>query len=80
LGGADRKKVARSLHELAATNTSNLNRLPKLHKLVAGFSAKKLYVYRASPRLRLVLSFEADTCHVEDIVDHERLSHLGGQG
>ena len=80
LSDADKRKIDRSLQELAATDTRSLHSLPKLHKLASGFSAKKLYAYRATTRLRLVLTFEADVCHVEDIVDHDRLGRLGEQG
>jgi len=80
LSGADRRKVDRSLQELAATDASSLYGLPQLRKLAAGFSGKKLYTYRATTRLRLVLTIEADVCYVEDIVDHDHLTRLRGQG
>ena len=72
---AEQKRIHRALaelsHELKLPYSS-----PKLQKVSAGFSGKRLYVYKASPRLRLILSLEADECTVEDIVDHDRLHRL----
>lgn len=76
LGQVEQKQIARALDELTAADPTLLYKSPKLHKLTAGFSDKRLYVYRGSPKLRLILSFEGDTCTVEDVVDHHRLDRL----
>jgi hypothetical protein len=78
----EQERIIRSLSDISAIDQVNLSQEPKLNKLrklVTGFSGKKLYVYQGSPNLRLILSFEGDTCTVEDIVDHDRLSWLVAQ-
>jgi hypothetical protein len=74
LGKLEQKQITRALAELSAANRTRLNR--KLHSLAKSLSDKKLFVYRASPKLRLILSFEGDVCTIEDVVDHDRLDRL----
>ena len=76
----ERNKIERSLNELLASDRSSLNSNPKFRLVAAGFSGKKLAVYRGSTKLRLVLSFEDDTCILEDVVDHDRLDQLARRG
>jgi mRNA-degrading endonuclease RelE of RelBE toxin-antitoxin system len=76
LGKSEQMRIHRALAELTAAAPSLLYQSPKLHRLSAGISAKKLYAYRVSPKLRLILSLEADECTVEDVVDHDRLDRL----
>lgn len=73
---SERKHVERALNELLSSDRAALQQSPKLHKLASGFSGRKLFVYRASPKLRLVVSLEDDVCVLEDIVDHDRLDRL----
>ena len=76
----ERKQIERSLDELLASDRVSLSSNPKFRLLAAGFSGKKLVVYRGSTKLRLVLSFEGDTCILEDVVDHDRLDQLAKRG
>jgi mRNA-degrading endonuclease RelE of RelBE toxin-antitoxin system len=75
LGAVEQKRIHRALAELAAEPKLPYSS-PKFQRLSTGFSGKKLYVYRASPRLRLILSLDADGCTIEDIVNHDRLDRL----
>lgn len=72
----ERKYIDRALGELLAVDRVNLQRGPKIHMLMSSTSGRKLFVYRGSPKLRLVLSFDNEICVLEDIVDHDRLDRL----
>lgn len=72
----EQKHIDRALNELLALDQATLRHSPKIHVLMSGLSGRKLFVYRGSPKLRLVLSFEGETCILEDIVDHDRLGRL----
>lgn len=73
----ERKRVERALQELLAADRSELRGNPKFHALKSERSGKNLFVYRGTPKLRLVISFpDSDTCLVQDIVDHDRLDRL----
>lgn len=72
----EQKKITHSLSAISNIDRKELVLEPKLHKLATGFSDKKLYSYRGSPKYRLILSFEEEFCIVEDIVDHDRLNRL----
>jgi hypothetical protein len=51
----------------------------KLHKLNSEQTDKQLFVYKGTPKLRLILSFpDEDTCLIQDIVDHDHLNRLFG--
>ncbi|MNK93646.1 hypothetical protein D3C87_1138190 [compost metagenome] len=76
----DQKHIDRALTELVALDRVALRSSPKLRILMSDLSGKKLFVYRGSLKLRLVLSFEGDTCVLEDIVNHDRLMRLVKQG
>ena len=76
LGKIEQNRILRALSVLLAADWTQLYRGPKLHKLATGLSGKKLFIYKGSPKLRLILSLEGDTCTVEDIVDHDRLDRL----
>lgn len=72
----DQKRIDRALMEISASDRMSLSNNPKFRLLATGFSGKKIAVFRATERLRLVLSFETDACIIEDIVDHDRLDRL----
>lgn len=72
----EQNHIARALSELAASDMAILRQSSKLHKLASGFSGRNLFVYRGSPKLRLVLTFDGNTCVLEDVVDHDRLDQL----
>lgn len=72
----ERKQVDRALDELLASDRAALKSNPKFHLLASGLSNRKLAVYRGGPRLRLILTFEGETCTLEDIVDHDRLDRM----
>lgn len=81
LGRAQQKPIIRALDELSSTAPDELHRNPKLYRLAAA-SGEKLYVYKGSLRLRLILSIDADTCTVEDVVHYDKLNRFqfkGGQ-
>ena len=71
----EQQHIFRALDKLLVSDRATLQNNPNAHifKLV---SRKRLYVIKASPRLRLVLSFDNETCVLEDIVDHDRLDRL----
>lgn len=76
----DRKRVERALQELIAADRSELSGNPKFKSLKSERSGMHLFVYRGTPKLRLVVSFpDSDTCLVQDIVDHDRLDRLKWQ-
>lgn len=78
---AERKQVERSLRELFAVDREALRDNQNLHAVRPRRSGQQLFVYKATPNLRLVVSFpENDTCLVQDIVDHSRLDRLLDQG
>ncbi len=79
LSKVEQNRIARALDEIKTADPTLLYRSPKLHRLNTGYSEKKLYVYRGSLNLRLILSFEDDTCTVEDVVDYDRLDRLTGK-
>jgi hypothetical protein len=72
----EQKHIDRALNELLASDMATIRQSPKIHMLASGFSGRKLFVYRGSRKLRLVLSVDNETCVVEDIVDHDRLDRL----
>lgn len=72
----ERKQIDRALNKLLAFDRATLSQSSKLHMLASGFSSRKLFVYRGSLKLRLVLAFDGDTCVLEDVVDHDRLDRL----
>lgn len=77
LQAIERKRVESSLQELRAANLSELHGNPKFRALKSERSGKQLFVYKGTPELRLVISFQdGDTCLVQDIVDHDRLDRL----
>lgn len=73
---SEQKHIDRALNELVAFDQATLRHGSKIHMLMSGLSGRKLFIYRGSPKLRLVLSFEDETCVLEDIVDHDRLDQL----
>lgn len=73
----ERCLVNRALEELLAVDKATLRANRKIHALKSDRSEKQLFVYKGSPKLRLVVSFpDEDTCLVQDIVDHDRLDRL----
>jgi hypothetical protein len=76
LSKIERKYIDRALAELRALDRTTLQRSPKLQVLDSAFSDKKFFVYKGSQRLRLLLSFDHETCVLEDIVDHDRLDRM----
>ena len=74
LGSVEQSHITRALDELRSATPSTLLRNPNLHRLVG--ASDQMYAYRGSPQMRLLLSLQGDTCVVEDIVTHDRLSRL----
>ena len=77
LSKAEHREIMRALGELSIEEQTLFFKNPHLHKLAAGPSAgKDLYVYLGSPKLRLVLSVNENTCTIEDVIEHARLDRL----
>jgi len=62
-------KELRTLSPLQMIGSRNFQQLKTV-------SDEKLYTYRASPRLRIILSKTESAWMVEDIVDRERLDQI----
>ena len=75
LSPAEQKQLSRALDEIRATVPKEFYRHPKLSRLVKA-SGGELYAYKGNQDLRLILSVDADTCTVEDVVNHDRLNAL----
>lgn len=75
LGSVEQSRTLRALDLLLSQGISEILHDPKVHKL-ATFSGEKLYSYRSSPKLRIVLSIHDDMLVVEDIVSHDRLERM----
>jgi hypothetical protein len=75
LGKSEQKRIDLALAHLKALEPSSVSQSPKLYRF-SGSPAKKLYVYRVTPKLRGILSLEGDEWTVEDFVDHDRLDRL----
>jgi len=76
----EQKKISSAFNELFATDRAVLFKNPKFYIIASGFSGKKIFGFKGSSKLRLVLSFDNDTCTVEDIVNHDRLERLIAKG
>jgi hypothetical protein len=75
LNPTERKKILQALDLLQYASIEELNQSGKFHKIHAA-SGERLYIYRSSRRLRIVLSKNENEWTVEDIVDHDRLDRL----
>ena len=72
----EQNQINRALNELLDLDRATLMQSPRLNILASGFSSRKLFVYKGSPTLRLVLTFDDDMCVLEDVVYHDRLDRL----
>lgn len=72
----ERRQIERALDELLAFDRAALKSDPKLQLIATGLSGKKIAVYRGGRKLRLVLTFQDETCTLEDVVHHDRLDRL----
>lgn len=68
--------IRRALLKLSQIDRTELSRSHHFKLYATHFSGKKIAVYRATPRLRLILSLEGDACIIEDIVDRERVERV----
>jgi len=75
LESAEQKQITRALDELDSAVPASFNESPKIYKLLPVLG-EKIYVYRGSKKLRLILSVKDDICTVEDIIDSDRLDRL----
>lgn len=75
LQDTEQRRMMRVLDVLSSSSPAEFGRNPKVHKLVTRFG-EKLYSYRGSEKLRLILSVEGDTLTVEDILTHDRLERM----
>jgi hypothetical protein len=72
---SEQEQINRAVAALAAADREALFANPNLRRLGSP-SGEELYVYRGSPRLRLILSIDDDKCTIEDIVPHDRTGLL----
>lgn len=72
----EQEQINRVLQELRSFDRATLSQNSKLSMISSGYSSRKLFVYKVTRNLRLVLTFDGDTCVLEDIVDHDRLYRL----
>lgn len=75
LPNTEQRQMLRVLDSLSSSSQAEFSRDPKAHKLVTR-SGERLYSYRGSQKLRIVLSIHGDSLVVEDIVDHDRLERM----
>lgn len=75
LGKEEQRKIIQTLTKLEETNAAELFQNQNLHKLIV-HSEEKLYSYRGTLKLRLILSIDDNQIFVEDIVNHDRLERL----
>jgi hypothetical protein len=73
LAKSDQKRVHSALAELTAAEPGLLFQNGNLESLRAGLTTKKMYAYRVSSELGLILSLEGDKCTVEDILNYDRI-------
>jgi len=73
-------QIGRALEKLSDLDKASLHTSPKFHRIASLMSGKKLFIFEGNKKLLLVLSFDEDTCVIEDIVDHDRLKKLGAIG
>jgi hypothetical protein len=73
---SDQDGIKRALVKLSEIDRIELSRNHNFKLLATHFSSRKIAVYRATHRLRLILSFEGDSCIIEDIVDRERVERV----
>lgn len=76
LDSEDQKRVLRVLDILAKFGREELQRSRKLQKLNIPAIGLAYFLYRASPRLRVIVSFSEDVCTVEDILDHDKIERF----
>jgi hypothetical protein len=77
---AEQEQLNHALSELSGLDRAALQINPKFHRVASLLSGKKLFVYKGNRKLLLVLSFDEETCVIEDVVDHDRLARLGAKG
>lgn len=71
----EKGQLESALKELKVLSATEFYNHPEIQKLISA-SGEKLYAFIGSKRLRIILSANADSCTVEDILDRERLSRL----
>ena len=75
LSKTEKGQLENALNELTSLSPMEFYRNSKIHKILSA-SGEKLYSLVGSRRLRIILSVHAESCTVEDIIDHDRLSRL----
>ena len=80
LGGPDERKIKQALRVLESADYRDISNNSKIYRALPVQGSKPLYVYRASPRLRLIFAVEEETCTVLDLVDQDRLGRLLPEG
>ena len=71
----EKGQLERALNKLTSLSPAEFYIRPEIQKLISA-SGEKLYSLIGSRRLRIILSVDADSCIVEDILDHDRLEQL----
>ena len=75
LGRQEQLRINRAVQKLEATSRFDAQSILHLHKL-NGMSG--LFVFRATPKIRMLLSFEGDVCTIEDLVTPDQLTKITG--
>jgi len=75
LSQTEKGQLERALNKLTSLSPTEFYKRPEIQKLISA-SGEKLYSLIGSRRLRIILSVNADSCIVEDILDHDRLEQL----
>lgn len=77
LGEIEKRHFRRTFAELETVQPTDLSRHRKVHLLrLPDPGREKLYIVKATPRLRAIMSIKENTYLIEDIVDHDRLTQL----
>ena len=76
LQARERGKILAALTRLQMSSITDLRNNPKLYPLKSTDHDRRLFVYKGTEQLRLILSIHDDICVLEDIIDHARIDQL----
>lgn len=75
IGKQEQLRISRAIQKIEATSRLDAQSLLHLKKLNA---TSGLFVFRATPKIRILLSFEGDVCTIEDLVTPDQLTKVTG--
>lgn len=80
LSSIERKRALSAIRLISKSNWNEIANDRNLH-LILGNEDKKLYTYRSSPKIRLILSYlGGNSVQIEDIVSHDALQRYFNWG